>query len=150
MRRGDATFGVAAGLLLLAPPGGRDHHARQARSDRDRRAVGRWTLSDGVRGAEVRRPRRAERPFRGLLLIATLFSPAFAYGAEPSGCDKFKWPLAHERSALSATDLARLEPGATLSFDAAASVRLVPLAEAKLAMAPERAPKASPSWAGAI
>ncbi|MGD0183622.1 MAG: hypothetical protein ABSC25_00045 [Roseiarcus sp.] len=107
-------------------------------------------MSDGVRGAEVRRPRRAERPFRGLLLVATLLGPALAQGAEPSGCDKFKWPLAHERSALSAPDLARLEPGAALSFDAAARVRLAPLAEAKLAMAPERAPKASPSWAGAI
>ncbi len=52
--------------------------------------------------------------------------------------------------ALGDRSLARLEPGATLAFDAAASVHLVPLAEAKLAMAPESAPKASPSYAGAI
>jgi hypothetical protein len=88
-------------------------------------------------------------PLARALLIAALFCPAFAQAGEPGGCDKFKWPLAHERSALSAPT-ARLEPGATLAFDAAASVHLVPLAEAKLELAPERSPKASPSYAGAI
>ncbi|MGD1036157.1 MAG: hypothetical protein ABR878_02985 [Roseiarcus sp.] len=90
------------------------------------------------------------RPLRRILLIAALSSPAFAQAGEPSGCDKFKWPLAHERSALSAPQIARLESGATLAFDVAASVHLAPLAEAKLEMAPERAPKASPSYAGAV
>ena len=90
------------------------------------------------------------RPSPRILLIAALLSPAFAQAGEPSGCDKFKWPLAHERSALSAPQIARLESGAALAFDAAASVHLAPLAQAKLAMPPERAPKASPSYAGAI
>ena len=88
-------------------------------------------------------------PLARLLLTAALFGPALAQAQEPSGCDKFKWPLAHERSALSAPT-ARLEPGARLAFDAAASVHLAPLAEAKLEMPPERAPKASPSYAGAV
>jgi hypothetical protein len=90
------------------------------------------------------------RPFLRILLIAGLSSPAFAQAGEPSGCDKFKWPLAHEQSALSAPQIARLESGAVLAFDAAASVHLAPLAEAKLEMPPERAPKASPSYAGAV
>ncbi len=85
-----------------------------------------------------------------ILLIAGLSSPAFALAAEPSGCDKFKWPLAHEQSALAAPQVARLESGALLAFDAAASMHLAPLAEAKLEMPPERAPKASPSFAGAF
>jgi hypothetical protein len=89
------------------------------------------------------------RPLARLLLVAALFCPAFAHAEEPSGCDKFKWPLAHERSALSAPT-ARLEPGARLAFDAAASVHLAPLAEAKLEMAPERSPRVSPSYAGAV
>ena len=89
------------------------------------------------------------RPLARILAIAALFCPALAQAGEPSGCDKFKWPLAHERSALSAPT-ARLEPGARLAFDAAASVHLAPLAEAKLEMAPERSPRVSPSYAGAV
>ncbi len=90
------------------------------------------------------------RPLARVLLIAALSSPALAQAGEPSGCDKFKWPIAHEQAALSAAPIARLESGAALAFDAAASVHLAPQGEAKLAMAPERAPKASPSFAGAI
>ena len=94
--------------------------------------------------------RRATRPSLRLFLIAGLLSPALAQAAEPGGCDKFKWPIAHEQSALSAPQTTRLEAGAVLAFDAAASVHLAPLAEAKLEMPPERAPKASSSYAGAI
>ncbi len=85
-----------------------------------------------------------------ILLIAGLLSPAFAHAVEPSGCDKFKWSIAHEQSALTAPQVLRLESGALLAFDAAASVHLAPLSEAKLEMPPERAPKASSSYAGAI
>ena len=90
------------------------------------------------------------RPSRRALLIAGLMGPALAQAAEPSGCDKFKWPIAHEQSALSAPLVPRLESGALLAFDAAASVHLAPLSEAKLEMPPERSPKASPSYAGAV
>jgi hypothetical protein len=85
-----------------------------------------------------------------VLAIAGLASPAFAFAGEPSGCDKFKWAIAHEQSALLAAQTPRLETGAVLPFDAAASVHLAALAEAKLEFPPERAPKASPSFAGAF
>jgi hypothetical protein len=91
----------------------------------------------------------AMTPLLAVLLSAALFGAAFARAEESSGCDKFKWPLAHERSALLAPT-ARLETGARLTFDAAASIHLAPLAEAKLEMAPERPPKFSPSYAGAV
>jgi hypothetical protein len=84
------------------------------------------------------------------LAIAGLLSPAFALAAEPSGCDQFKWPIAHEQSALLAPQAARLDSGATLAFDAAANVHLAPAADAKLEMPPERASKASPSFAGLL
>lgn len=90
------------------------------------------------------------RPSRRIFLIAALLSPAWAQAAEPSGCDKFKWPIAHEQSALSAPQVARLESGALLGLDAAASVHLGPQFEAKLEMPPERPPRASPSYAGAV
>ncbi len=150
MPGGDATFGSRRTFLGLRRPAAEIIMPGEKRSGRHRRAVGSRTLSDADRGGRARRPRGAEPPLRGVILIAALLGPAFAHSAEPSGCDKFKWPLAHEQAALSAPDAAPIEPGAALSFDVAASLRLVPFAEAKLALAPERAPKASPSWAGAF
>jgi hypothetical protein len=73
-----------------------------------------------------------------------------AAAAEPSGCDKFKWPIAHEQAALAAPAAGPLAPGATLPADVGARLKLVPFAEAKLALAPERPPKFSPSYAGAF
>ena len=67
-----------------------------------------------------------------------------------SGCDQFKWPIAHEQAALAAPAAGPLAPGATLPADAGARLKLVPFAEAKLALAPERPPKFSPSYAGAF
>jgi hypothetical protein len=85
-----------------------------------------------------------------IVLFAGLLAPALAQGAEPSGCDKFKWPVTHEQAALAATPSAPLESGAALAFDAAAQLRLTPFAEAKLDMPPQRAPKVAPSFAGAV
>jgi hypothetical protein len=82
-------------------------------------------------------------------LVAAWLAPALAQAAEPSGCDKFKWPLMHEQAALSAAST-HVESGAALPFDAAAQLRLAPFAEAKLDMPPERAPKLAPSYAGAV
>lgn len=77
-----------------------------------------------------------------LLLLGT---PAFAQ--EPSGCDKFKWPLAHERSLLA--NPAHLSSGADLHDPFAATLlALAPLAAAKLPMPPSRAPKFAESYAG--
>jgi len=74
--------------------------------------------------------------------------PAFA--DEPVGCDKFKWPLDKERATLNGTDLPKVASGARVTFPIpfAAIVALVPLADAKLPVPPERAPKAPDSFAG--
>jgi hypothetical protein len=53
----------------------------------------------------------AARLFALLLLGA---APAWA-AEEPSGCDKFKWPIERERAALTAPDRARLVSGSELS-----------------------------------
>ena len=94
-----------------------------------------------------------------ILLAAGLLSAGYAgwllgsgvaAAAESSGCDQFKWPIAHEQAALAAPATGPLAPGATLPADAGARLKLTPFAEAKLALAPERPPKFSPSYAGAF
>ncbi len=48
-----------------------------------------------------------------LLIAFALLGTAPAWAAEePSGCDKFKWPIEHERAALTAPDRAKLASGA--------------------------------------
>jgi hypothetical protein len=82
---------------------------------------------------------------RGTLFVALLLfgaAPAFA-AEEPSGCDKFKWPIDHERAALTAPDRAKLTSGSEQAAlpPAAITLALVPPADAKLPTPPERAPK---------
>jgi hypothetical protein len=62
---------------------------------------------------------------------------------EPSGRDKFKWPIDRERAALTAPDRAKLASGGELTALPASGVTLalVALADARLPMPPERAPK---------
>jgi hypothetical protein len=74
-----------------------------------------------------------------LLLFA---APAFA-AEEPSGCDKFKWGIEHERAALTAPDRAKLSSGSELAAMPATGFTLALLApaDAKLPSPPERAPK---------
>ena len=81
---------------------------------------------------------------------AGLLGSGCAAAAEASGCGQFKWPIAHEQVALAAPAAGPLAPGATLPADAGARLKLVPFGEAKLALAPERPPKFSPSYAGAF
>jgi len=71
---------------------------------------------------------------------------------EPVGCDKFKWPLDKERATLNGTDLPKVASGARASWPVpfATTVALVPFADAKLPMAPERAPKSPTSFAGFV
>lgn len=85
-----------------------------------------------------------------LILAVGLVAPACASAAESSGCDQFKWPIAQEQAALAASAIAALDPGGALTYGAAARLQLAPFSEAKLALAPERAPKFSPSYAGAF
>lgn len=75
-----------------------------------------------------------------LLMIAA--APAFA-AEEPSGCDKFKWPIDRARAALTAADRAKLVSGSeqTALPSTAITLALVTPADAKLPTPPERAPK---------
>jgi hypothetical protein len=74
------------------------------------------------------------------LLLGTI--PAWA-AEEPSGCDKFKWNIDHERAALTAPDRTKLTSGAELAAvpSTGMTLGLIPPAEAKLPTPPERSPK---------
>lgn len=82
---------------------------------------------------------------RNALLIALwLLSAAPTFAAEePSGCDKFKWPIEHERAALTAPDRVKLASGAELATvpTTGMTFALVTPTEARLPTPPERAPK---------
>jgi hypothetical protein len=75
-----------------------------------------------------------------LLLLST--APAWA-AEEPSGCDKFKWNIEHERAALTAADRAKLASGGEITAMPSSGMvlTLVAPADAKLPTPPERAPK---------
>jgi hypothetical protein len=82
---------------------------------------------------------------RASLLVAfVLLGTASAWAAEePSGCDKFKWPIERERAALTAPDRLKLASGGELLALPATGITLglrAP-ADAKLPSPPERAPK---------
>jgi hypothetical protein len=82
---------------------------------------------------------------RAPLAIALLLlgaAPAWA-AEEPSGCDKFKWPIDHERAALTAPDRAKLASGSELNALPSSGITLAlrAPAEAKLPSPPERAPR---------
>jgi hypothetical protein len=75
-----------------------------------------------------------------LLLLGAV--PAWA-AEEPSGCDKFKWPIERERAALTAPDRAKLASGSELAALPSSGVTLAlhTPADAKLPTPPERAPR---------
>ena len=79
-----------------------------------------------------------------LLVALILLGAAPARTAEePSGCDKFKWGIEHERAALTAPDRVKLVSGGELNALPSTGMTLglrMP-AEAKLPTPPERAPK---------
>ena len=82
---------------------------------------------------------------RGPLFVALVMlgaAPAFA-AEEPSGCDKFKWPIERERVALTAPVRIKLASGGELAALPSTGVTLAlrPPAEAKLPSTPERAPR---------
>jgi hypothetical protein len=82
---------------------------------------------------------------RTSVLVALLLlggAPALT-AEEPSGCDKFKWPIDRERAALTAPDRAKLASGNELAALSASgfTLALVAPADAKLPTPPERAPK---------
>jgi hypothetical protein len=78
-----------------------------------------------------------------VLILALLGSvPAWA-AEEPSGCDKFKWNIDHERAALTAPDRVKLASGAELTSlpTTGLTLSLSAPADARLPTPPERAPK---------
>jgi hypothetical protein len=79
-----------------------------------------------------------------LLIAFALLSAVPAWAAEePSGCDKFKWPIERERAALTASDRLKLASGGELAAVPSTGMTLTlrPPGEAKLPSPPERAPK---------
>jgi hypothetical protein len=79
-----------------------------------------------------------------LLIGFVLLGSVSAFAAEePSGCDKFKWPIERERAALTAPDRVKLSTGGELATPPATGIALtlVSPADAKLPTPPERAPK---------
>src|ERR1700709_1256870 len=81
---------------------------------------------------------------RAVLFVLALLSAAPAWAAEePSGCDKFKWPMDRERAARTAPDRAKLTSGGELASlpSTGVTLALVTPADAKLPTPPERAPK---------
>ncbi|MBR1226869.1 MULTISPECIES: hypothetical protein [unclassified Bradyrhizobium] len=89
---------------------------------------------------------------RVILLVALLFGAAPALAAEePSGCDKFKWPIERERAMLTAPDRATLASGVELGTlpSTGLTLAMVAPADARLPTPPERAPKEG-SFAGFV
>lgn len=72
------------------------------------------------------------------LLLLVLLAAAPALAAEPSGCDKFKWPVEADRAALTAPERPAIASGHSLAAGKAVTLALRPTAEAGLPMPPER------------
>jgi hypothetical protein len=81
---------------------------------------------------------------KSLLIALMLLGAAPAWAAEePSGCDKFKWNIDHERAALTAPDRVKLVSGGEIATLPASGITLALVApgDARLPTPPERAPK---------
>src|ERR1700744_4881210 len=82
---------------------------------------------------------------RKLLLVALRACAAAPVWAaeEPSGCDKFKWPIDRERAVLTAPDRVKLNSGSDVAAmpSTGITLSLVAPSDAKLPSPPERAPK---------
>ncbi len=81
---------------------------------------------------------------KSCLVVLLLLGAAPAWAAEePSGCDKFRWPIERERAALTAPDRAKLTSGGELAALPSSGITLALVAptDAKLPNPPERAPK---------
>ncbi len=76
---------------------------------------------------------------RILLTTALLLGATAAHAAEPSGCDKFKWPIDAERAALTVSERPIVTSGGDLpATGSAVTVALVPSTEARLPTPSER------------
>jgi hypothetical protein len=77
------------------------------------------------------------------LAMLSLGATSALAAEEPSGCDKFKWPIERDRAALTAPDHAKLATGSEQAVlpSTAIALGLVAPADARLPSPPERAPK---------
>jgi hypothetical protein len=85
---------------------------------------------------------------RWLVAVALIAAPGLAHAQEGSGCNGFRWPLDHERAALTRADRASLPNGGTLPYDVAMTLELQPFSAAGLPKPPERARKSPSAFAG--
>src|ERR1700693_1465346 len=85
---------------------------------------------------------------QSLLVAIALLVAAPALAQEPVGCDKFKWPLDKERALLASASAMASGGDIANPLDAAVKVTLVPYADAKLPVTPERVPKSADTNAG--
>jgi hypothetical protein len=78
-----------------------------------------------------------------LIIAFALLGSEPAWAEDPSGCDKFKWPIERERAALTSPDRIKLASGAELAALPSTGITLSLSApnEAKLPSPPERSPK---------
>src|SRR5450432_4174949 len=78
-----------------------------------------------------------------LIIAFALLGTGSAWAEDPSGCDKFKWPVDRERAALTSPERIKLASGAELAALPAKGITLSLSApnEAKLPSPPERSPK---------
>ncbi|MBR0739847.1 hypothetical protein JQ581_23200 [Bradyrhizobium liaoningense] len=78
-----------------------------------------------------------------ILTALSLGATSALAAEEPSGCDKFKWPIERERAVLTAPERAKLASGSeqTALPSSAITLGLVVPGEARLPTPPERAPK---------
>jgi hypothetical protein len=83
-----------------------------------------------------------------LCQLAALVIASSAAAAEPSGCDKFAWPLAREQHLLGAPQPIQESAELDRDWGQAVSVKLLPLDAAKLPFAPERQPKKVSAFSG--
>jgi hypothetical protein len=88
---------------------------------------------------------------RFIFTVCGLLASIPAWAQEPSGCDKFKWPIDHERAVLT-SDPIKVESGATAELNSTKPFRVAlrHMADANLPAPPERAPKSADSFAGYI
>jgi hypothetical protein len=86
------------------------------------------------------------------IAVLLVFASASAAAQEPTGRDKFKWPLDKERATLNGTDLPKVNSGDRIAWPIpfAATIGLSTFANAKLPFPPERAPKSTASFAGFV
>lgn len=84
------------------------------------------------------------------LFLTAIFIAPPTFAAEPSGCDKFAWPLEKERQLLG--DAKDVPAGTLINRDAGGAVwiELKPFESVELPSPPTRKPKRTPSFAGFV